>query len=257
MTETREQRPLYVGYQSHAAKGTARFLGPRIVGMLAIALLIALLVVLVQRPFAVASFEFGQTREFNGIVSEFPYPTLLVARPGRSDDMPYSRYLLSGQGKFGVADELTGRHGQNVALSGTLIYRDEQAMIEVLPDSLTFMPQTAALPVDESLGTVTLRGEVIDSKCYLGVMKPAAFKPHKACAIRCLSGGIPALFVVRGTDGSADHVLLAGPDGRALNQQLLDIVATPVEVTGTLRRSGSDLILHTDATAFQTLQNVN
>ncbi len=181
---------------------------------------------------------------------KFPYLTLLIKWPGRDAAVPYSRYLLSAPGKFGMTALLEGRHGQTVELGGTLIYRDEQAMIEVLPDSLRFASVRAALPADELVGEVKLRGEVVDSKCYLGVMKPGAFKVHKACAIRCLSGGIPALFVVRSADGSADHVLLADPNGRALNRQLLDLVAIPIEVTGTLYRRGSDLILYANAADF-------
>ncbi|MFK8028640.1 MAG: hypothetical protein AB8G18_00220 [Gammaproteobacteria bacterium] len=248
-----KEHPFYIGYHAKAAKPQALFIRGCIAVMLVISVIVTALVVQSQRPFAVSSFEYGEKNLFRGVVSEFPYPTLLIKRPGRTEGVPYSRYLLSGQGKFGVAPLFAGRHGQTVMLGGTLIYRDEQTMIEVLPDTLLFTEGQTAIPADESLGEVTLRGEVVDSKCYLGVMKPDAFKAHKACAIRCLSGGIPAIFVVRSADGSADHVLLAGPDGRALNKQLLDIVAIPTEVTGLLHRRGSDLILHTDAVNFRPL----
>lgn len=243
----------YVGYNAKAGPRTARFIGVRVLGIVAIAVLLAALIALAQKPFAVSTFEFGQTRTFEGIVSEFPYPTLLVARPGRSADMPYSRYLLTAPGKLGVADILAGRHGDALSLSGTLIYRDDQAMIEVLPDTITTGSLAGAIPNEQDLGTVQLRGEIVDSKCYLGVMKPGAFKTHKACAIRCLSGGIPALFVVRGRDGSADHLLIAGPDGKALNDQLLDRVAQPIEVTGQLLRRGTELILQAPPASFVVL----
>jgi hypothetical protein len=246
-------RDFYVGYRPKAAPGTARFIGPRVLGIVAIAVLLAALIALAQKPFAVATFEFGDTRAFEGIVSEFPYPTLLVARPGRSSDMPYSRYLLTAPGKRGMADVLGGRHGDAVSLRGTLIYRDDQAMIEVLPETLVVSPMAGALPGDEILGDIKVRGEIVDSKCYLGVMKPGEFKTHKACAIRCLSGGIPALFVVRGRDGSADHLLIAGPDGKALNDELLELVARPLEVTGQLRRRGTELILQTTPQSFVAL----
>jgi hypothetical protein len=54
-----------------------------------------------------------------------------------------------------------------------------------------------------SLGTQTLIGEIVDSKCYLGVMNPGALIPHRACAIRCISGGIPPVLLVRQSDRSA------------------------------------------------------
>ena len=250
----RNERPLYVGYQAHAPKGTARFIGLRVGGVLTIGVLLALLITLAQQPFAVASFEVGQTRSFTGVVSEFPYPTLLVARPGASDAMPYSRYLLSAPGKFGVDQLFADQHARSATLSGTLIYRDDQVMIEVQADTVAFDASTTRLPATEALGEITLRGEIIDSKCYLGVMKPGNYKVHKACAIRCLSGGIPALFVVRRDDGSTEHLLLADEQGRALNQHILGLVAKPVEVTGQLHRMGSDLILYARADAFSPLR---
>jgi len=41
-----------------------------------------------------------------------------------------------------------------------------------------------------SLGTQTLVGEIVDSKCFLGVMNPGQLTTHRACAIRCISGGV-------------------------------------------------------------------
>jgi len=32
------------------------------------------------------------------------------------------------------------------------------------------------------------RGQIVDPKCYLGVMKPGEGKPHSDCAIRCIDG---------------------------------------------------------------------
>lgn len=240
------ERPFYVGYQPHAQPGTRRFLAPRIAGVCAVALLIGLLIAQTQTPFAAAQFEFGVTRTFEGVVAEFPYPTLLIARPGRSESMPYSRYLLTAQGKFGAAPLFQGLAGHRVRLDGSLIYRDGQTMIEVVPDTINARSGSESIAQDEALGAITLRGEIVDSKCYLGVMKPATFKPHKACAIRCLSGGIPALLVVRRSDGRHEHVLLADPEGKALNEHILDRVAQPVTVSGALYRRGSDLILRAD-----------
>ena len=248
------EHDFYVGYLPNAPRGLARYLLPRVAGVIAIGVLVALLITLSEKPFAKASFEFGVTRSFEGIVSEFPYPTLLVERPGNAGEMPYSRYLLVAPGKFGVADALGGQHGRRVSLDGTLIYRDEQTMIEVLPESIAVSTSAAlALPPDEPLGGVILEGEIVDSKCYFGVMKPATFKPHKACAIRCLAGGIPAILLIRRPDGRHEHVLLADSEGRAMNDRILDRVAQPVRVTGALHRHGADLVLYADPEQIVTL----
>lgn len=43
----------------------------------------------------------------------------------------------------------------------------------------------------EILGSISLLREIIDPKCYFGVMKPDYGKVHRSCAIRCIAGGIP------------------------------------------------------------------
>jgi hypothetical protein len=69
----------------------------------------------------------------------------------------------------------------------------------------------------EDLGAVTLTGELVDTKCYIGVMRPATGKVHRACAIRCLSGGVPPGLLLRDADGNGVVLLLAGTEGRALD----------------------------------------
>ena len=64
-------------------------------------------------------------------------------------------------------------------------------MLEMTEGSLQVIGDGAGgNPSYQPLGAVTLTGEIVDSKCFLGVMNPGNLKPHKACAIRCISGGI-------------------------------------------------------------------
>ena len=97
-----------------------------------------------------------------------------------------------------------------------------------------------------ALGSHTLRGEIVDSKCFLGVMKPGRGKPHRACAVRCISGGIPPVLRVEDADGDYRHFLLVDTAGRAVNERVLDLVAEPVEVTGSVTKDGDLLILAAD-----------
>jgi hypothetical protein len=66
---------------------------------------------------------------------------------------------------------------------------------------------------------------------------------HRACAIRCLSGGIPPLFHVATDDGRDVALLLVGADGAPLGPVLLDRVAEPLLATGELVRHGDLLVL--------------
>jgi hypothetical protein len=99
------------------------------------------------------------------------------------------------------------------------------------------------------LGTVTLTGEIVDSKCYLGVMNPGQGKVHRDCAARCLSGGIPPIFV---TSDGHEQLLLVGMDGRALGRDALgEFIAEPIQIQGELLESGSTQLLKVDPGTFR------
>jgi len=221
----------YVGYLPKAPKGISAAARQIVLGLIALGCLLAVGLVFAQTPFPQSPFEFHNYKDFDGVVSENPYPTLLGAKP----------YLLVAPGKHGAAELVRGLEGRAARLRGSLIYRDGTAMIEALPESIqakgkTSMPPPA--PVD--LGQVTLAGEIVDSKCYLGVMNPGNGKVHRDCAARCISGGIPPAFVVKDAAGVSKTLVLsnAGP--------LLEFVAEPVEISGRLLRSNEMLELRAE-----------
>src|SRR5206468_3964392 len=124
-----------------------------------------------------------------GVLREHPYPRL-------------DNYLLAAPGKHGAMEMAKGLDGRTVRLMGSLIYRGSDAMIEALPNTVQASadaPVPSATPID--LGLVTLAGEIVDSKCYLGVMNPGNGKVHRDCAARCISGGIPPMFVAKDSSG--------------------------------------------------------
>ena len=131
------------------------------------------------------------------------------------------------------------------AAAVTLVHRGERTLVELVPGSLT--PATgAAGPVPapvEDLGVHTLVGEIVDSKCWLGVMNPGNLRTHRACATLCIRGGIPPILVVRDGEGRTLKPLLVGPAGEALNEAVLPLVALPVEVEGELERRDDLLVL--------------
>jgi hypothetical protein len=164
--------------------------------------------------------------------------------------------LLVAPGKHGAAVEVADYDNQRVRLQGALIYRDGMMMIEVVPRSLVSLnADTSKLPTitpsPEALGAFTLVGEIVDSKCYLGVMNPGHTKPHRECAARCISGGIPPLFIARDKDGQTAALLLVSATGAPVNQAVLDLVAEPVEITGQVVREGEQLFLRADPTTYR------
>jgi hypothetical protein len=162
-----------------------------------------------------------------------------------------SRYLLVAEGKQGATDLVSGLDGSRVAAYGTLIWRDGSTMFELSarPEVLDAAPDDATDTVAASprtpvsLGRVTLTGEIVDSKCWLGVMVPGQGRVHRACAIRCLSGGIPPVFHVATDDGRDVALLLVGSSSEPLGPALLDRVAEPLVVQGELVRHGDLLVL--------------
>ncbi len=129
-------------------------------------------------------------------------------------------------------------------------------MMEALPDSIKVAEQQSfSLPGTETvgLGRQTLVGEIVDSKCFFGVMNPGDLTPHRACAIRCISGGVPPVLLVRQKDGPAIYLLLVSADGKAVNKQVLDMVAEPVQITGEVERQGELLILRAEPSTYRRL----
>ena len=246
----------YVGYLPKAPTALAGFVRKIIVVLSVVVVSMALMLVITQKPFANSTFEYGKVRSFEGVIRAQPFPTLLVARPGEIGQQDkYSRYLLVAPGKHGADDLVAGFDGKQVRLQGQLIYRDGGTMVEIVPNSIAMVGTAPAVQeIARDLGPVTVTGEIVDSKCYLGVMNPGQGKVHRDCAARCLSGGIPPIFIVTGgitTDGH-QQLLLVGPDGRALGRDALrEFIAEPIQIQGELFETGSTHLLKVDPRALR------
>ncbi len=240
----------YVGYLPKAPPALARFVRKVIVGLGLLVITTALVLVLGQLRFASSVFEYGKLRSFEGAVVTRPYPTLLVARPGEAGQHDrYSRYLLVAPGKHGADDLVAGFDGKQVRLQGQLIYREGGTMVEITPGSIAVIDTAPAVQeMTGDLGTVTVTGEIVDSKCYLGVMNPGQGKVHRDCAARCLSGGTPPIFV---TNNGGAQFLLVDQEGRALGHDALrEFVAEPITIRGELLQRGESRLLMIDAKAL-------
>jgi len=234
----------YVGYLE-ASPETARRMKRIAVGLVVLAGAVAALLAIATGPFDRAAYEYATERAWQGKLEATPVP-VLIATTFPIASSPFGtieRFPLVAQGKHGVDALIAGFDGVAVRLKGKRIVRQGTTMLEVVPGTIErFEP---SLPADgkpapasqiEDLGRATFSGEIVDSKCFLGVMNPGRLEVHRACAIRCIAGGIPPMLFAREKDGREAHLLLVDPGGRPLNDRVLGFVARPVTISGRLER---------------------
>jgi hypothetical protein len=77
-------------------------------------------------------------------------------------------------------------------------------------------------------------------------MRPATGKIHQACAIRCLSGGVPPGLLVHDAAGNGVVVLLAGPAGQPLDYDV-EWAARTLRAAGELEIHSGTPVLRVDA----------
>jgi len=241
----------YVGYLPKAPVGIARRIRAVVVLLFIFAAITAMVFAKVQRTFAPSVFEYGKVGTFEGTIEVTPYPILIVAGPGSSEPKA-SRYLLVAEGKHGADSQVAAFNGKNVQLRGTKIYRDNQTMLEVASGSISLKGDSAqSVPSSQELGAFELSGEIVDSKCYLGVMNPGSGKVHRDCAVRCISGGIPPVFATNDFNGTPAILLLTDLDQKPLpKESFLKLVARPVRIRGKVIKTGETLYMTTGPSAI-------
>ncbi|MEO8276559.1 MAG: Rieske 2Fe-2S domain-containing protein [Thermoanaerobaculia bacterium] len=216
-----------------------------------------------QKPLGQGKFEYDKSTKFEGQLVTGPVAGILQrsasAAPGTSSTESF--LPLVGAGKHGPSRELLAAGDRPVALEGHLIERYGKRLVEVVkedPVAASALSRPMAPAIQISLGRQTLRGEIVDSKCWFGVMKPGQGKAHRDCAVRCISGGAPPAFVVRSIDpaGAAGTerttiLLLVGVSGESIASRILDLVAEPVEIFGDVSRLGDQLLISTDPSTIR------
>ncbi len=207
-----------------------------------------------QRPVGPGTWNMGEIREWRGIATAEPYGML------RTLDLDGTERtaLLACQGKCGVSAKIGALAGKPVIVKGSLIQRGPHAMIAVV-DGLDWIREDPtgsvgglAFPEPEDLMQVTLNGEILDTKCWFGAMRPAQGKTHKSCASLCIRGGLPPAFYVRDIkDQTALMIMTTGGYGHS--KDLLPYVADPVTITGQVRRLGDLFLLDAPVSAITRL----
>lgn len=171
-----------------------------------------------------------EPRSFEGVLVAKPYPGIILTE-GEPEYI-----LLVAAGKHGTASLIADIALHRARVRGTVLRRGEMRLAEVVdePDAIVDLgPTPSQSPANRVVGqTVSLRGEIIDPKCYFGAMKPGSGKTHKACAALCLRGGIPPMFVAATNPNQI--FLLLDSRGRAFDpeqlERLIDFVGEDVQV---------------------------
>lgn len=201
-------------------------------------------------------WETGATHVVEGALVAKPYPMIRVADPSAPFGM--RTVLVVAEGKCTSGLKLAELDGRTVKASGVLIERKDRRMLEV-PLSLgrwveplaAEMPGALADPPVESLGRFALAGQIMDSKCFFGVMRPSRGKTHKACASLCIRGGIPPSFWVRDDMGRESVLLVTDANGGPVGEEILPLIADPVAAEGEIVRVGDLLQFRADAGAYR------
>lgn len=205
--------------------------------VLVLVLLIAAIFVFSQRGFIDSYFEYGTLTEKKGFLVKDPVWGLQTIENGQLKTIP-----LVGFGKFGpdetlksIADDIGGFDGKEITIRGTLFYYQDKEWMELTEGFGSLVGYTEkASPVRSIIdkGLQTVEGEIVDPKCFFGVMNPAEKAVHRSCAIRCISGGIPPVMAVRENGEFVDYYFLIDESGNPLNQIILPYVGIPVTLSG-------------------------
>jgi hypothetical protein len=244
-----ETGAFYIGWMSAAPGIFVRFIRKYLLIILAMVVLLACILALSQKKFGTGNFEFGELTEVTGVYFSKPVPYIkVIGWKGIGGNNSYISIPLVGYGKHGaegVMNEIekeknTTLNQKEITLRGTLLYNDGKTILQVNKNDTPLIHISSAsvssefLPVLKELGLFKIRGEIIDPKCYFGVMKPGEGKVHRDCAIRCILGGIPPMLAMKNDRGEMNYCLLVGEHGEHMNRAVQDCVAEPVEISARL-----------------------
>lgn len=253
-----DKQEFYIGWQPKAPLSFAKHIKKILLFLFPAAIIIALMIASFQKRFSAANFEYGRLTTVKGIYISNPVPMLKVIN-GKDmwGNTSYMTIPLVGYGKHGAATTIKEIEEQKnislankeITLMGTLLYGEGRTWMQVNKDDAAVVTIGSGsiatlLPAKKDLGNQTIRGEIIDPKCYFGVMKPGEGKVHRDCAIRCILGGVPPVLKVEDEKGNENFYLLVGENGEQLNQTVQDYVGEPVTINAKIVQQDDWVVLY-------------
>ena len=238
----------YIGWMPKAPGIFSTFIKRYLAVLVTVVVALGVTLALLQKKFGTGTFEFGKLTQISGVYLKTPVPVIKVIN-GRNiwGQVSYLTIPLVGYGKHGadgIISDIEKEKGvvldkKEITLEGTLLYNDGKTILQIDKNdrpvvSIGEAASKEVLPQLEDIGFRKVKGEIVDPKCYFGVMKPGEGKPHRDCAIRCILGGIPPVFHVQNENGANNYYLIVGPHGEKMNEAVQDYVAEPTEISARL-----------------------
>ncbi|HEX6847902.1 MAG TPA: hypothetical protein VF144_13040 [Chitinophagaceae bacterium] len=242
----------YIGWMSKAPKSFAKHVKKVLLVLFPAGIVLGYLLSTNQKKFSGANFEYGKTTRITGVYYNNPVPMLKVFDKNNLS----ITMLLVGYGKQGAETTImelekekgTSLNGKEVTFKGTLIYGDGKTLLQIDKNEnpiLNIGAESTIRLQQKDLGVQTIRGEIVDPKCYFGVMKPGEGKVHRDCAIRCILGGIPPVLHVEDEKGESNYYLIVGANGEKMNEAVQNVVAEPVNIEANAVQQDDWIILYT------------
>ncbi len=154
--------------------------------------------------------------------------------------------------------EVKDLKGKQLSIEGNLIYYNGKTLIQITNDEKVLLigSKKTAIPQKEVVSKITLQGEIIDPKCYFGVMKPGKGKIHTSCAVRCISGGIPPVLATTDSNNISQYYLLTDLKGKSINRDILAFIGKPSELTGTVEKMDDWYVLKINPEEIKVISDV-
>ena len=247
--------PYIEGSLGPKTKATVKRFSIAVIGVI---LFGALLFSFTQKPFKNSTFELTSATKISGVYHENPYPMLRV----EIAEDTFKNILLLGFGKSSanpflekLQSEVIDLNGKQLSIEGNLIYYNGKTLIQITNDEKVMLESgiKKATPQKEIISKMTLKGEIIDPKCYFGVMKPGKGKIHRSCAVRCISGGIPPVLATTDNNNISKYYLLTDLTGNPINNHILPYIGKPSKITGLVEKMEDWFIMKIDVSDIEEL----
>ena len=232
----KNKNDFFVGYSDQIPQNSKKGIRRFVVVSALVLVVTAVLFSFTQRPFTNATFELTKETTLIGTFYQKPYPMLSI-----KDSLSTRSVMLLGFGKFGAnkyIDHLLEKNqslnGQQLEIKGNLIYYNNKTLLQITSQEKVQIlgPSNVKFTPEFSPNTATLEGEIVDPKCYFGVMKPGFGKIHRSCAVRCISGGIPAVFVNADSLSPVPYYIITDSNGDALHAALANYIGKAAIIKG-------------------------